>query len=186
MTTYTKLTDFFPADMFAEILNAAEQGTKHAKELPDLPLIIDVETFTKTGKFDSRIHSYIDKYFDNLGYNTEKSVCRLQGTLPGTEYKIHKDTPSKVVTLLIYVKGEEGTTFYEDVHPKSHISWNDGCPKADWGINPTVDTFTPNAGYWFDRDSQPWHSYKNNQDSIRWVFMYNIQDTGVYDSVSRD
>ena len=47
----------------------------------------------------------------------------------GTEYKIHKDTPSKVVTLFIYVKGEEGTTFYEDVKGKDHISWNKGCPK---------------------------------------------------------
>jgi len=181
MTTYTKLTDFFPADMFAEILNAAERGTKHAKDHSDLPLILDIQTFK-----DGHIHQYIDKYFDNLGYNTEQSICRLQGTKPGTEYKIHKDTPSKVVTLLIYVKGEEGTTFYEDVHSKSHISWNDGCPKSDWGINPTVDTFTPNAGYWFDRDSQPWHSYTNNQDSIRWVFMYNIQDIGAYESVGRD
>ena len=178
MTTYTKVTDFFPADMFAEILNAAEQGTEYARKHPDLPLIIDIDTFK-----DGHIQQYIDKYFDNLGYNTEQSVCRLQGTLPGTEYKIHKDTPSKVVTLLIYVKGQEGTTFYEDVHPKTHISWNDGCPKADWGINPTVDTFTPNAGYWFNKEDQPWHSYKNNQDSIRWVFMYNIQDIGAYTSV---
>ena len=181
MTTYTKLYDFFPADMFAEILNAAEDKANNLKELTDLPLIVDHETF-----IDGHIQQYIDKYFDNLGYNTEKSVCRLQGTKPGTEYKIHKDTPSKVVTLLIYVKGEEGTTFYEDVKGKDHITWNRGCPQADWGINPTVDTFTPNAGYWFDRDSQPWHSYTNNQDSIRWVFMYNIQDIGAYESVGRD
>lgn len=179
--TYTKVTDFFPADMFAEILNAAEHSSHNHRKHPDLPLIIDIDTF-----IDGDINQYIDKYFNNLGYNTEESVCRLQGTLPGTEYKIHKDTPSKILTLLIYVKGEEGTTFYEDVKGKDHITWNAGSPKADWGINPTVDTFTPNAGYWFDRDSQPWHSYTNNQDSIRWVFMYNIQDTGAYDSVGRD
>ena len=181
MTTYTKLTDFFPEDMFAEILNAAEQGTENAKDHPDLPLIIDVDTF-----IDGHIHSYIDKFFDNLGYNTSESTCRLQGTKPGTEYKIHKDTPGKSVTLLIYVKGQEGTTFYEDVKGKDHITWNKGCPQADWGINPTVDTFTPNAGYWFAKETQPWHSYKNNQDSIRWVFMYNIIDRGAYDSVGRD
>ena len=103
MTTYTKLYDFFPADMFTEILNAAEDKANKLKiEVPDLPLIVDHETF-----IDGHIHQYIDKYFDNLGYNTEQSVCRLQGTLPGTEYKIHKDTPSKVVTLLIYVKGKK-------------------------------------------------------------------------------
>lgn len=181
MTTYTKLTDFFPADMFAEILNAAEQGTEYAKKHPDLPLIIDTDTFNR-----GYINNYIDAYFNELGYNTENSTCRLQGTFPGTEYKIHKDTPSKVVTLLIYVKGEEGTTFYEDVKGKDHISWNDGLPKHNWGINPTVDTFTPNAGYWFDKETQPWHSYTNNQDSTRWVFMYNIIDAGAYTSVSRD
>ena len=178
MTTYTKLYDFFPADMFAKILDAAENGTPHMNDHPDLPMIMDVDTW-----YETDIHKHCNKFFDNLGYNTERTTCRLQGVKPGTEYKIHKDTPSKVVTLLIYVKGEEGTTFYEDVHPKSHISWNDGCPKADWGINPTVDTFTPNAGYWFNKEDQPWHSYKNNQDSIRWVFMYNIQDIGAYTSV---
>ena len=178
MTTYTKLTDFFPADMFAKILDAAENGTPKTMQHPDLPLILDVDTFKNTD-----IHTHIDNFFKDLGYNTENSTCRLQGTKPGAEYKIHKDKPSKVVTLLIYVKGQEGTTFYEDVHGKAHITWNEGCPKADWGINPTVDTFTPNAGYWFDRNSQPWHSYENTQDTIRWVFMYNIQDIGKYESV---
>ena len=172
MTTYTKLYDFFPDDMFTEILNAAEQGTEHAIKHPDFPIIIDTNTFLK-----SYIHDYIDEYFENYGYNTEQSVCRLQGTLPGAEYKVHKDTPSKVVTLLIYVKGEDGTTFYESAY-KEDRQWI--------GENPTVDAFTPNAGYWFDKESQPWHSYHNNQDSVRWVFMYNIQDTGVYDSVGRD
>ena len=172
MTTYTKLYDFFPDDMFTEILNAAEQGTEHAKKHPDFPIIIDTNTFLK-----SYIHDYIDEYFENYGYNTEQSVCRLQGTLPGAEYKVHKDTPSKVVTLLIYVKGEDGTTFYESAY-KENTQWI--------GENPTVDTFTPNAGYWFAKESQPWHSYHNNQDSIRWVFMYNIQDTGAYTSVGRD
>ena len=176
-----KLYNFFPDDMFTEILNAAEKGMPKDMEHPELPLILDTNIYQ-----DTRIHTYVDDFFSDLGYDTTHSVSRLQGTKPGAEYKIHKDTPSKIVTLLIYIKGQEGTTFYEDVHPKSHISWNDGCPKADWGINPTVDTFTPNAGYWFSRDDQPWHSYHNNQDSIRWVFMYNIQDKGVYTSVGRD
>lgn len=182
MTTYTKLYNFFPEDLFTEILHNAENGTETTMEHPDMPLILDVDSYNK----GTKIHDYIDKFFDELGYNTEKSTCRLQGTKPGAEYKPHKDTPSKVVTLLIYVKGKEGTTFYEDVKGKHHETWNEGCPKAEWGINPTVDTFTPNAGYWFDRDSQPWHSYWNTQETIRWVFMYNIQDTGAYTSVGRD
>ena len=88
MTTYTKLTDFFPADMFAEILNAAERGTKHAQDHSDLPLIIDIQTFK-----DGHIQQYIDKFFDNLGYNTEKSVCRLQGTKMQRNIKYTKIRP---------------------------------------------------------------------------------------------
>mgnify|MGYP002876354861 CR=1 FL=1 len=87
--------------MFTEILNAAEHSSHNHRKHPDLPLIIDIDTF-----IDGHINQYVDKYFNNLGYNTEESVCRLQGTLPGTEYKIHKDTPSKILTLLIYVKGD--------------------------------------------------------------------------------
>jgi len=169
---YHKLTNFFPNYMFAKILMDAEQGTKTLMEHPDLPLRIDSDTYAK-----SEIHTFIDTFFQERGYDTKNSTCRLQGTEPHSQYKVHQDTPSKKITLLIYVKGVDGTTFYESAY-KENRQWI--------GENPTVDTFTPNAGYWFDATHRPFHSYANTQDTMRWVFMYNTIDAGVYDSVSRN
>ena len=124
----------------------------------------------KSGGWIKSMHNKCDTMLTEYGYDTTNSNCRLQTTMPGTAYKTHRDSEAKQVSLIIYLIGKDGTVFYEDAEKKNL----DGVWRW-YGSNPSVDTFTPNTGYWFDNhESQVWHSYKNTQDTPRWIFMYNV------------
>lgn len=120
----------------------------------------------KSGDWLNWAKDKCDTLLTEYGYDTAVSNARLQKTMPLVEYPIHRDFSGKIVSLIIYLIGKDGTVFYENAEKKG---------KVFYGINPTVDTFTPNTGYWFDNQkNNHWHSYQNTQDTPRWIFMYNV------------
>ena len=170
---YTKLTDFFPQDYLNELIElCGEVGEYQTHGAIPLELL----TLNRT-----KYHEYCDEVFKNKGYDIWPqedgqfgSSCRIQATPPSYEYPIHQDRLGKLITMLIYLKGQDGTYFYaaEDTYKEGDI---DG--KRVWKCEtpPIVDTFTPNAGYYMTQDIRPHHSYINNNPiDKRYVFMYNM------------
>lgn len=155
------LKDFFTEEQFNRLLSYCNDEDLQYNE-PDSPY---------STKWDmnnlSDIKDKLDTMFIEYGYNTKHTNCRLQRTEPNAVYKTHKDFMGKRVSLIIYLVGKDGTTFYEDAVKQEDKTFK--------GSNPTVDTFTPNAGYWFDNhENGRYHSYQNTQDTPRWILMYNI------------
>lgn len=169
---YTKIEDFFPQEYFNELQNLAQNGGDALYEDRSAGRALDI--YSGPANINPTINDYCDNYFTSLGYTTHgaerKSQCRLQGTVPQTEYKCHKDAEFKEVTLLIYIYPTEadGTIFYEE---DNHLQ----------RTHKIEDTWKPNSGYWFNRDQSPYHSYRNTLTCPRWVFMYNILDLNMID-----
>ena len=168
---YTKLSNFFPVHLYEELIALCTIGDY--KQHGALPL--EIQSLNNT-----TYHTYCDDVFQQKGFHVYQtdgdfgSSCRIQSTPPLYEYPIHQDRPGKSITLVIYLKGQDGTYFYaaEDTYKEGNIDgkrvWKSRTP-------PIVDTFTPNAGYYMTQDIRPHHSYINNNPiDKRYVFMYNM------------
>lgn len=116
------LKDFFTEEQFNRLLSYCNDEDLHEGGDPAF-----------SAKWDDRnlsdIRDKLDTMFIEYGYNTSHSNCRLQRTEPNAEYKTHKDFLGKRVSLIIYLIGEDGTTFYEDAVKQQDKTFK--------GINPT-------------------------------------------------
>ena len=158
-----KLTNFFNEKQLNRLLAACNDE--------DLVYPTDNGDTTYATKWNSNdfadIQDKCDTMFIEYGYDTSHSSCRLQRTEPNATYKTHRDFMGKRISLVIYLEGADGTIFYKDAVKQADKTFK--------GIDPTEDTFTPNAGYWFDNHTEgQYHMYQNTQTTPRWIFMYNI------------
>lgn len=56
-----------------------------------------------------------------------------------------------------------------------HFFYDEMNKQKTQGIGGEVDPWEINSGYWMGIDlERPWHSYQNNSDETRWIFMYNL------------
>ena len=160
---YHKIESFFPQELYFELQNLAIHGNDSV--YMDRSAGRALDSYAGPDNINPTINDYCNNYFTDLGYTPNgaerQSQCRLQGTVPQTEYKVHQDGQFKEITLLIYIHPIEadGTIFYDE--DKKY---------------PIEDTWKPNSGYWFNREQAPYHSYRNTLTCQRWVFMYNILD----------
>lgn len=103
-------------------------------------------------------------------WDKEKSgyTCngQLQTTPPHNFYNMHRDTPSKLHTMVIYLHPEvgNGTVFFETE-----------TKGRDKGINPSEHPWGVNCGYWMGIDGdRPLHTYHNDTNETRWIYMFNL------------
>jgi len=84
----------------------------------------------------------------------------LRMTTPGKNYKQHRDLASKKMTCLIYLQPKfsgNGTIFHgRDQDKHTEYKWE------------------YNTGYIFKPNTYSWHSYLNNTDQNRFVYMINL------------
>jgi hypothetical protein len=103
-------------------------------------------------------------------WDKEKSgyTCngQLQTTPPHNFYNMHRDTPSKLHTMVIYLHPQvgNGTVFFETE-----------TKGKDKGINPSEHPWGVNCGYWMGIDGdRPLHTYHNDTNETRWIYMFNL------------
>lgn len=77
------------------------------------------------------------------------------------KYKIHNDTPNKLLSGVIYIspKKNEGTWLYDKKH----------------GTNPRQIKWKQNTAFFFSRNEEAWHSYKADDKNSRFALVYNLR-----------
>lgn len=142
-------------------------GQYHAEKFPIVKKAQDFVTRYFHTHEDSLIvkegNGWVDYDVDESPYTC---VGELQTTPPRCRYGVHQDTPSKMHTLIIYLHPQEGngTKFFSALNPDK--TRGIGGVEDKWGIN---------CGYWMGIDRErPYHSYQNDTDETRWIFMYNL------------
>ena len=105
-----------------------------------------------------------------VDYDKDKSIysCngQLQTTPPHNFYNKHRDAPSKIHTLVIYLHPRvgNGTVFFESE-----------TKGKDKGINPSEHPWGVNCGYWMGMNGErPLHTYHNDTNDTRWIYMFNL------------
>mgnify|MGYP003117026681 CR=1 FL=1 len=76
-------------------------------------------------------------------------------------YKIHNDTPNKLLSGVIYISPEEneGTWLYD----------------TEDGDNPRQIQWEQNIAFFFSRNEEAWHSYKADGKNSRCALVYNLR-----------
>ena len=76
------------------------------------------------------------------------------------KYGMHVDIPSKLLSVVIYLKPEKntGTILYESKN----------------GKNPQITEWKPNRALIFSRTEETWHSYEGDGVNDRYVLVYNL------------
>ena len=182
-----RLTNFFPQDILEGLLEIIQNPPK-PDQLKTVPLtkIIDGQNrpcSDQLGVYHKErypiiqsAHDFATDYFQNH----EESIMvkhdrgeshytingELQTTPPHCRYGVHQDTPRKLHTLIIYLHPTDGdgTLFFDEMNP--HKTRGIGGQQDPWSVN---------CGYWMGIDGErPFHSYRNDTDETRWIFMCNL------------
>lgn len=189
-----KLRHFFPQDILEGLLDLINNPPQIDQE-KTVPLnhMVDgkeIPTDKKLGLYSrqnnpivQRANDFCIKYFHThkesiivkegngwVDFDEDESPYTMNGELqttpPQCRYGCHQDTHHKLHTLIIYLHPQDGngTIFYDDMNKQKTR-----------GLGGEEDPWEINSGYWMGIDfERPWHSYQNNTDETRWVFMLNV------------
>jgi len=107
---------------------------------------------------------------------------KLQATEVGMDYPPHTDIFNKLLTCVVYLEPSVSvpTSFHgkhidqreklgvKGTHIASGFHWDEF---ADVGNVP----WRPNCGYIFKASNYSYHSYKNDTNHLRWIYMANVE-----------